>query len=104
MAVEYIHKINNKIVSFIGKKESKKKKIRFQIAKFSTSILVSKIHISFIENKFTLKVSYKSQVYVIQDKHMRESTCIVNACTLCHYLRWLQPSLAAGAEQARHRA
>lgn len=78
MAIEYIHKSKHKIVfERERKKKQNKKKTRiwFQMAKFSTSILVSKIHISFI------KVSYKSQVYIFQGKHMRKSTCTVNACT-----------------------
>lgn len=90
MAIEYIHKSEHKIV-FEREKKQKTNKSGFKLQKFSTSILVSKIHISFI------KVSYKSQVYVFQGKHMRKNTCTVNACILL-------PATAPGLFPGKSRA
>jgi len=78
MAIEYIHKTHTSI--FVRETEKKK-----NCSKIFIFYIVSKIHIPLIENNtFILKVSYKSQVYVFQDKNTcaKKALCIVlNAWT-----------------------
>lgn len=86
MAIEYIHKSEHKIV-FEREKNKQNKTLVSNGKNFP--------HLYWFP-KYTyrsIKVSYKSQVYVFQGKHMRKSTCTVNACTS---LPAIAPGLSPG--------